>query len=83
MLELPPDIMVSDVLVIMDVFVGSPGPDEEHGESPYEEEDEEDACADEELVGDVVTGKVADVDWEGLHGFVFIMLFCSFFAFLK
>jgi hypothetical protein len=30
-LELAPDVVVGDVLIVVDVFTGSPGPDDEHG----------------------------------------------------
>lgn len=71
-LELPPDIMVGHILVIMDVSAGSPCPNKEHGQGPDKEKYQDDACTYEELVGHIVTRQIADVGREGLHREVII-----------
>lgn len=66
-LELSSDVVVDDVFVVVDVVVGSPGPDDEHSQSPEQKEDEYYAGADEDLIGDNIAGKVTNIRWQGLH----------------
>lgn len=47
--------MVGNVLVVVNVSAGSPGPEEEHGQGPDEEKYEDDAGTNKELFGDRVT----------------------------
>lgn len=67
-LKLAANVMVSYVLVVVNVPARSPGPHNEHSQGPDQEKYQDDAGADEELVGDVVARQVADVLWKCLHG---------------
>lgn len=59
--------MVSHVFIVVDMLAGSEDPGDCYRYAGQCEQDEGDGGADEEGVGDVVGGEVADVGWEGLH----------------